>query len=82
MSKNINCLEGLACPKCGQDDELLVVAKMWVSLRDDGTDPFADSTKMCGDVEYDNDSSAQCPECGFHGELRDFMVVKKKKRKA
>ena len=24
MSKNTNCLEGVACPKCGQDDYIRV----------------------------------------------------------
>ena len=30
-SKNTNCLEGVRCPSCGHDDEVLVYASMWVS---------------------------------------------------
>ena len=66
---NINCLEGKKCPACGHEDELLVVAKQWVSLTDDGTDPFADSLDMKTEVDYNGDSPAECPVCGFAGKL-------------
>jgi len=71
MAKNTNCLEGLRCPKCGHKDEIIVFAKMWVSLNDDGTDPYADSVE-CGDVEYDENSPARCPECGHHGKMMEW----------
>lgn len=70
MSKNTNCLEGYKCPKCGQEDEILVRAFMWVSLTDEGTDACAD-----GNVEYESTSDAECPECGFSGTLSDFMIT-------
>ena len=71
---NINCLEGKKCPKCGHEEEIVVCVSMWVSLRDDGTDPFADSTKHCVDVEYDDDSDARCPECDHCGKLKEWDV--------
>jgi len=77
---NTNCLEGLRCPNCGNEDELLVRAEMWVSLTDDGTDPFANSTKHRGGVEYDENSDAACPECDYEGALKDFEVKKGKKQ--
>ena len=69
---NTNCLVGMRCPKCGCEDEILVRAEMWVSLQDDGTDPFSDSLKMLGDVAYDGDSDAACPECGHEGKLGEW----------
>ena len=72
---NTNCLENLACPKCGQADELLVNVSIWTSLRDDGTDHYANSTKLRGDVEYDETALAACPGCGFEGTLKDFEIA-------
>jgi len=71
---NTNCLEGKRCPKCGHEDEILVYASMWVSLQDDGTDPFADSTKHCRGVEYDDYSGARCPKCGYEGTLDKWEI--------
>ena len=78
MAKNKNCLEGLRCPSCGHDEEIVVNVTMWVSLRDDGTDPYADSTKMCGDVEYGDGSPARCPKCGHFGLLNKWKYKNKK----
>lgn len=69
---NTNCLEGLACPCCAQEDEVLVYARVWVALRDDGTDPFADSLKNRGDTDYDDGSAAECPCCGYIGKMNNF----------
>ena len=74
MSKNTNCLKGLRCPECNQEDEILVYASMWVSLKDDGTDPYADSTDNWGGADYDNDSDAGCLGCGFEGKLKEFEI--------
>jgi len=78
---NINCLAGMRCPKCKHADEVLVLAKMWVSLTDDGTDPYADSTKACGDVDYGDASEAKCPECGHEGLMCDWQKCNQKKTK-
>lgn len=69
MSKNTNCLEGLACPKCGQDDKLLITGVSVFEVIDDGT-------KDHGEVEYDMNSPAACPvwDCGFAGDLGDFRI--------
>jgi len=60
---NTNCLENRRCPKCGHPDEVIIEARLWVSLQDDGSDPYADSIPNT-DVSYDEDSPAHCPECG------------------
>jgi rubrerythrin len=71
---NVNCLENMRCPKCGEEDEILVYASMWVSLTDDGTDPYADSTRNMGGVEWEDKSPAHCPSCGHDGILANWEV--------
>ena len=71
---NSNCLEGNACPQCGHDQEVLINACMWVSVVDDGTDPYADSVDNLGGVEYDDNSDAICPRCGYNGKLAEWTV--------
>jgi ribosomal protein S27AE len=69
---NVNCLENKRCPKCGEEDEIVVFASMWVSLTDDGTDPFADSTRNMGGVEWEDKSPAHCPSCGYDGIMANW----------
>ncbi len=73
---NSNCLEGMACPLCGQEDKLLILAKMWVAMTDDGTDPFDDALNGAGDVEYEDDSRCVCPVCDHSGIVREFREEK------
>ena len=73
--KNKNCMENMLCPKCGNENELVVQASMWVSLMDDGTDPFADATRHCGEVDWDSDSPCFCPECNWRGIVNDFICT-------
>jgi ssDNA-binding Zn-finger/Zn-ribbon topoisomerase 1 len=69
---NANCLEDKQCPKCKQEDEVLILTAVWISLKDEGTDPFSDSLKNLGDTDYDEKAVARCPECGFEGTVADF----------
>jgi len=75
--KNINCMLGLRCPKCGQDDELIVWAEVPVSLVDDGTDPHADSIKGLGGPEWTEESITLCPECRWQSVMRDFCIKRR-----
>jgi len=72
---NSNCLEGKKCPGCGHEDEILVYASMWVSVRDEGCDPFAESTEDCDGLDYDEHSRARCPACRHEGRLADWGTV-------
>lgn len=67
---NDNCLEGIECPKCGEHDEIQVVATSVFSLLDNGTDHHTD-------VEYDSDAFVYCTnsECGHEGKLADFTFA-------
>ena len=64
---NTNCLEGLACPKCGQDDYIRVEGTAVFILTDDGTEGHAG-------VRWDDDSWANChvDACNFTGTMKDF----------
>lgn len=62
---NENCLEGLRCPNCKQDDTLHIAGTSLFYVIDDGTTEHED-------VEWDDDSFARCPQCGFEGKLCDF----------
>jgi len=63
---NENCLEGIRCPDCDQEDKFKIVGKAWFDVTDDGTSEFE------GAVEWDDDSACRCPECGFTGTLGQF----------
>ncbi len=62
---NTNCLEGVRCPACGNEDRFRIVGKALFTVTDEGTDEF-------GDVEWDDDSFAECPDCGRDGPLKEF----------
>ena len=64
---NTNCLEGIRCPQCGNEDRFRIAATSLFTVTDDGTDDYAD-------VHWDDASYADCPECGLHGTLKVFRV--------
>lgn len=73
---NTNCLEGLRCPnpKCKQDSKLFIVGLAEFDVTDDGAE-------VVGDIEWDDNSHARCPECGASGSLFQFRFDGKPKRK-
>jgi len=64
---NTNCLEGIACPKCGNDSRIYIEAKTLAVVMDDGAETF-------GHMEWDGDSYTECPECGHRGTLAEFRI--------
>jgi len=54
---NTNCLEGLACPKCKQEDTLRIVGEAVFEVTDDGTYDYEN-------VEWDDNSTCTCPVVG------------------
>ncbi len=65
---NTNCLEGIACPKCGADDAFFIKAAIEVLVHDDGTEDQG------GDYIWDQDTHCRCAACDHHGRLSDFRV--------
>jgi hypothetical protein len=64
---NTNCLENIKCPACGNEESFRIAAKTIATVTDDGVDDY-------GDMEWDDDSYAECGECCRHGTLKDFTV--------
>ena len=66
---NENCLEGIRCPKCGNEDRFFIVAITLADVTDGGAD-IAKHT----DMEWNDDSHSRCPECGYHAPLKEFRT--------
>jgi hypothetical protein len=66
---NTNCLENIKCPVCGNEDSFRIAAKTIATVTADGTEDY-------GDMEWDDDSYAECTRCHRDGTLRDFEVRK------
>jgi ribosomal protein S27E len=59
----------LRCPNCDDDDQVDILAKSWVRVTDEGTDPDqAGNRDWC----YTPASAAECGVCGHSGVLADF----------
>ena len=65
---NTNCLEGLACPKCGQAEMLKISAHCVVEVTDDGTGDAAN-------FEWYDEDNASCPSCHYFGTLATFRTT-------
>jgi len=74
-SKNTNCLEGVKCPKCGQEDLFKIEASVIVEVSDDGTEDQG------GDYEWDQAAFCQCCDCDHAGKLADFTIENWDKKK-
>jgi len=64
---NENCLEDLACPKCGYRRQFAISSQCSFVMGDDGEDDH-------GDIFYDKDSEVQCIECEFISSLDKFTI--------
>lgn len=68
MEKNENCLRGLRCPECENDEELIITSLVETLVTDDGAEP------LNGNFEWDENNAARCPKCGCSGTVSDFEV--------
>jgi hypothetical protein len=66
---NENCLEGMACPKCGEFGPLAIVATQagMLCVSDDGTDFFKD-----GNVEWEDSARCKCLACDHTATVAEF----------
>ena len=64
---NDNCLEGIQCPCCGNEDLFHIEARATFSVRDDGTDDFRG-------VEWSDRSDCGCGVCCNAGMVRTFRI--------
>ena len=58
---------GIACPGCGQDKSIHIVATVWAELTPDGIEEAYD-------FEWDDDSVCECQKCSTFGRMSDFAV--------
>lgn len=70
---NHNCLTGIACPSCGQEDEFFITCTIEVWMSDDGIDD--DYAFKYGDgYEWDNAARIRCPECNHVNTVATFTT--------
>lgn len=70
---NENCLEGMRCPKCKQEDRFKIVGMVTFDVTDDGSEAI-------GDHEWDRNSPCSCPECDHDGIVKNFMIENQKRK--
>ncbi|MBC7816369.1 MAG: hypothetical protein IAG10_05700 [Planctomycetaceae bacterium] len=64
---NHNCLEGIACPKCGNHHRFKIAVETLAMVTDDGAEAI-------GDMNWNEESDTHCAECGHHARLKDFRI--------
>ncbi len=64
---NSNCLEHIKCPACGNTESFRIAAHTLATVSDDGVEDH-------GDMEWGDDSYAECARCHRHGSLKEFYV--------
>lgn len=64
---NINCLEGISCPDCGNEERFYIQSTAVMFVTDDGAE-------CRSDIEWDDDSHTQCPVCERSGRLVEFRT--------
>jgi DNA-directed RNA polymerase subunit RPC12/RpoP len=64
------------CPACGQRDHFHVkdFTGQWFDLDEGGACPVDGST-FSGDIEWDENSAARCPDCDYSGLLGEFYEL-------
>jgi ribosomal protein S27AE len=68
---NENCLKGVKCPRCGNEDRFLIVVTILADVTDDGADTASNS-----EWDWNDASHTHCPECGETSLLSHFRVDK------
>jgi hypothetical protein len=62
-------IEGVRCPKCGQDEMVWVVGMAWFTVTEDGAEQ---SGRPDGDVEWEDSAFTCCPSCAHEGTWGEF----------
>ncbi|TDX26769.1 hypothetical protein DFO67_11534 [Modicisalibacter xianhensis] len=63
---NSNCLEGIVCPECNQEEAFEIQAMTTVMVCDDGAEP------MSGNFVWDDFSTITCHACRHQGTVGSF----------
>jgi hypothetical protein len=70
---NENCLEGIRCPQCGNEERLIITANVVAEVTDDGAEVA--SSQYGNGFEWDDESMTRCPECDRDGPLKGFHAT-------
>jgi len=73
---NENCLEGIKCPACGNEDVFRIGVTTTAIVTDDGAEVEH------GEMEWDKDSHAECANCLERGKLSHFTPTRRARRRA
>jgi hypothetical protein len=66
---NTNCMEGLRCPSCKQEDGLRIECIVVCKVTNDGIAPS-------GDLDFTDGSWCHCPACEHEGTVKDFRLYR------
>jgi hypothetical protein len=69
---NINCLQGMSCPKCKSFGPFSICGTATFVVTDDGTDEYSS-------VEWYDTSHCRCLDCNFRGRVGEFREKEGKK---
>src|ERR1700722_14907404 len=64
---NTNCLEGIKCPDCGNEDAFYIDTSAVMYVTDDGAENR-------GDTSWNDESHTECAQCERSGKLADFRA--------
>lgn len=65
--RNTNALRGVACPKCGSDDQFEIDVRATATVIDNGADQIVDPT-------WDDTSRTRCTSCDHVGPFSEFQL--------
>lgn len=68
---NTNCLEGVKCPACGNEDRFRISVTIDAIVTDGGAEP-ADNNHW----DWNGESDCRCCNCGHYGKFKDFKHEK------
>jgi hypothetical protein len=70
-------IDGVCCPKCGQDEVMWVVGRAWFTVTEDGAEQTGQPD---GDVEWKDAAPARCPSYGHEGMWSEFCCEEEQER--
>ena len=71
MARITNCLKGIRCPKCQNDNSFSISAFVTAEVTDDGA-------TAAGDMEWDGESCIRCSTCEHSGTVNEFHAPEKR----
>jgi hypothetical protein len=63
----------MTCTECGNTDQLMICADIWVMISAEGLDRSHDDLPSKG-PDFGQYSGCRCPKCGNSGVVDDFLT--------